>query len=332
MVDFLAESEGRVQEKGRKMDRFLMIEAFVRVAGTGSFAEAARHLGVANSVVSARIQALEAFIDSPLFHRSTRRVRLSEVGETFYQECADMVHGFVNLTDRMRGLRGAPIGRLRIQMLPGFGIEHFGSILKDFSCTYGDIQIEIIVNDRVVDPIEDGLDITFQIFPPLSESLVARRLFPVRRLFCVSPAYVSSCGLPQEPADLLRHKTAVYSGYPSRNRWVFSRDGKETAIELPGQIRSNSVQLLRDYALEAGGIVCLPTLAASRHLVEGRLVPVLQEFSLTSFPFSAVFARTQRDTMKVRLLVDYLANRFKDQEVPEWDVPLVKNGWVRDGA
>ena len=314
------------------MDRFLMIEAFVRVADSGSFAEAARHLGVANSVVSARIQSLEAFINAPLFHRSTRRVRLSEVGETFYRECSDMVHNFVNLTDQMRGLRGTPIGRLRIQMLPGFGIEHFGPILKDFSCTYSDIQVEIVVNDRVVDPIEDGLDITFQIFPPLSESLVARRLFPVRRLFCASPTYVERYGVPREPADLLRHKTAVYSGYPSRNRWVFSREGKETEIELLGQIRSNSVHLLRDYALDAGGIVCLPTLVASRELLAGRFVPILEEFSLSSFPFAAVFPRTQRDTMKVRLLVDYLASRFKDQEIPEWDAPLIEKGWVRDNG
>jgi DNA-binding transcriptional LysR family regulator len=312
------------------MDRFLMIEAFVRVAETASFAEAARRLGVANSVVSARVQSLEAFINAPLFHRSTRRVRLSEVGETFYKECADMVHGFVSLTDHMRGLRGAPIGKLRIQMLPGFGIQHFGPILKDFSCTYGDIQIDIVINDRVVDPIEDGLDITFQIFPPLSESLVARRIFPVRRLFCASPAYVESYGIPREPADLLRHKTAVYSGYPSRNHWVFSRDGTETAIELPGQIRSNSVHLLRDYALEAGGIVCLPTMVASQDLLDGRLVAVLEQFSLSSFPFSAVFPSTQRDTVKVRLLVDYLVNLFKDKEIPDWDAPLIENGWLSD--
>src|SRR5438445_12715444 len=105
VVDSLAEREGRIRSKGRKMDRFLMIEAFVRVADSGSFAEAARHLGVANSVVSARIQALEAFINAPLFHRSTRRVSLSEVGATSYKECAHMWDRFVTLTSHMRVLR-----------------------------------------------------------------------------------------------------------------------------------------------------------------------------------------------------------------------------------
>jgi DNA-binding transcriptional LysR family regulator len=312
------------------MDRFLMIEAFVRVAETGSFAEAARHLGVANSVVSARIQALEAYINAPLFHRSTRHVRLSETGEAYYRECAEMVLGFVNLTDQMRGLRTSPAGRLRIQMLPGFALDHFGSMLQEFGCSYLDMQIEIVVNDRVVDPIEDGLDVTFQIFPPLSESLVARRLFEVRRLFCASPEYLRAHGTPAEPAELLRHRTGVYSGYPTRNRWVFRLDGKETALELAGHIRSNSVHLLRDFALRAGGIVCLPTLVASKELLEGRLVPVLEQYRLSSFAFSAVFPRTQRDTMKVRLLVDFLVSKFKDlEEVPPWDAPLIERRWLR---
>jgi DNA-binding transcriptional LysR family regulator len=126
----------------------------------------------------------------------------------------------------------------------------------------------------------------------------------------------------------VRHKTAVYSGYPTRNRWAFLREGKEVAIDLPGQIRSNSVQLLRDYALQDGGIVCLPTLVASRELLEGRLVPVLDDYQLSSFPFSAVFPKTQRDTMKVRLLVDFLAGHFQDQDLPPWDRPLFERGWL----
>jgi DNA-binding transcriptional LysR family regulator len=312
------------------MDRFLMIEAFVRVADTGSFAEAARHLGVANSVVSARVHALEAYINAPLFHRSTRHVRLSETGEAYYRECAEMVLGFVNLSDQMRGVRTSPAGRLRIQMLPGFALDHFGPMLQEFGSSYRDMRIEIVVNDRVVDPIEEGVDVTFQIFPPLSESLVARRMFEVRRLFCASPEYVKSHGTPAEPADLLRHRTGVYLGYPTRNRWVFHLDGAEMEIELPGHVRSNSVHLLRDFARRAGGIVCLPTLVASKELVEGHLVPVLQQYRLSSFSFAAVFARTQRDTVKVRLLVDFIASKFKDrEEVPPWDAPLVERGWLR---
>jgi DNA-binding transcriptional LysR family regulator len=309
------------------MDRFLSIEAFVRVAEAGSFAEAARHLGVANSVVSARVQQLETFINSPLFHRSTRHVRLSEVGEAFYKECADIVSHLNGLTDQMRELRAAPAGKLRVQVLPGFAIDHFGAILAEFTRRYPGIQTDVIVNDRVVDPIEEGFDVALQIFPPLSESLVERRLFPVRRIFCAAPAYLERRGAPESPQQLTQHTTALYAGYPSRNRWVFERGGERIELDLPGQVRSNSVHLLRDFALSGAGIVCLPTLVASRDLLAGHLVPVLCGYTMTHFTLAAVYPGTQRRALKVHLLVDFIAERVGEQ--PYWDQPLVERGWIR---
>ncbi|MFZ6044512.1 LysR substrate-binding domain-containing protein [Pseudomonas sp. CR3202] len=309
------------------MDRLLSIEAFVRVAETGNFAKAAQQLGVTRSVISHRIQQLEDYISAPLFHRSTRHVRLSEVGETYYKECADMVASFNSLTEQMRDLRAKPTGKLRIQMLPGFALGHFGGLLAEFTERYPDIEVDVIVNDRVVDPIEEGFDVAFQMFPPLAESLIERKLFSVRRLFCASPQYLERHGAPAEPADLQAHKVALYEGYPSRNRWVFNGD-EQVELNLTGQVRSNSVHLLRDYAITGTCVVCLPTLVASDDLLEGRLVPVLTDYSLTAFNFSAVYPATQRRALKVRTLIDFLVERISDE--PAWDRPLLEQGWVRE--
>ena len=309
------------------MDRFLSIEAFVRVAETSSFAEAARQLGVTSSVVTTRIQQLEKFLNVPLFHRSTRHVRLSDVGEAFYRECAEVVGRVNELTDQMRELRATPTGRLRIQMLPGFALGHFGASLAEFNRRYPGIQLDVIVNDRVVDPIEEGFDVAFQIFPPISESLIERRLFTVRRLFCASPAYLEAHGAPQHPRDLLQHTTALYSGYPSRNRWTMTRDDEVVEMELPGMIRSNSVHLLRECALTGGGVVCLPTLVASDALVAGRLVPILTDYQLAPLSFAAVYPATQRQALKVKALVEFLADYIGDES--PWDLPLLERGWVR---
>ncbi|QEY62766.1 LysR family transcriptional regulator [Metapseudomonas lalkuanensis] len=308
------------------MDRLLSIEAFVRVAETGNFARAAQQLGVTRSVISHRIQQLEEYISAPLFHRSTRHVRLSEVGETYYKECADMVASFNSLTEQMRDLRAKPSGKLRIQMLPGFALGHFGALLAEFTGLYPDIEVDVIVNDRVVDPIEEGFDVAFQMFPPLAESLIERKLFSVRRLFCASPEYLERHGAPAVPADLQAHKVALYEGYPSRNKWVFNGiDPVE--LNLTGQVRSNSVHLLRDYAITGACVVCLPTLAASADLLDGRLVPVLTDYSLTSFNFSAVYPATQRRALKVRTLIEFLVERISDE--PAWDRPLLDKGWVQ---
>ncbi|MGA7776610.1 MAG: LysR family transcriptional regulator [Paraburkholderia sp.] len=309
------------------MDRFLSIEAFVRVAEASSFTEAARQLGVTSSVVTNRIQQLEKFVSAPLFHRSTRHVRLSDVGEAFYRECAEVVGRVNELTDQMRELRATPTGRLRIQMLPGYALGHFGAPLAEFNRRYPGIQLDVIVNDRVVDPVEEGFDIAFQIFPPISESLIERRLFTVRRLFCAAPHYVEQHGAPQHPRDLLQHTTALYSGYPSRNRWTMKRGDDVVEMELPGMIRSNSVHLLRDYALTGGGVVCLPTLVASAALLDGSLVPILTDYDLTSLQFAAVYPATQRQALKVKALVEFLVGYLGPE--PAWDVPLIERGWVR---
>lgn len=308
------------------MNHFLAIEAFVRVAEAGSFAEAARQLGVANSIVTNRIQQLEKFIGAPLFHRSTRHVRMSDTGEAYFKECVEVVSQLNSLTDQMRGSTGAASGRLRIQMLPGYAIGHFANLLRDFTERYSGIQLDIIVNDRVVDPIEEGFDIAFQIFPPISSALIQKRLFPVRRLFCATPEYIERHGMPIEPADLLNHTTALYAGYPSRNQWVFTRGDATISLDLPGHVRSNSVHLLRDYAASGACIVCLPTLVASDALQSGRLVPVLTDYTLAPFSFVAVFPTTQRQAVKVRMLVDFIAERLAGE--PAWDVPLLERGWI----
>ncbi|WP_449433434.1 LysR family transcriptional regulator [Pseudomonas putida] len=309
------------------MDRLLSIEAFVRVAETGNFARAAQQLGVTRSVVTHRIQQLEAYINTPLFHRSTRHVRLSEVGASFYRECADMVAGFNTLTELMRDQRAKPVGKLRVQMLPGFAINRFGALLADFTERYPDIEVDIIVNDRVVDPIEEGFDIAFQMFPAQAETLIERKLFSVYRLFMATPEYLQAHGTPERPEDLLKHRIALYEGYPTRNRWQFHHAGGVTELSMQGQIRSNSVHLLRDYALTGKGIVCLPTLVVSDDLLSGRMVPLLTDHTLASFNFSAVFPATQRNALKVRSLIDFLFERIGDE--PAWDKPLLERGWIR---
>lgn len=309
------------------MDRLLSMEAFIRVAESGSFIEAARQLGVTRSVVTNRVRQLEQFIQAPLFHRSTRHVRLSEVGQAYFHECADMVDKLHSLIDRMREMRSQPRGTIRIQVAPGFAIDHFGFLLAEFTQRYPEIDLDIVVDDRIVDPIVEGFDVSFQLFPPQAETLVERRLFPVHRIFCASPRYLTKRSKPTRPTDLLEHDVALYAGYPSRLRFSFAIDTETLELAIPAKVRSTSVHLLRDFALSGAGIVCLPTMVASKALLTGKLVPILTDYTMSALGFRAVFAATQRHTVKVRTFIDFLAERIGT--APAWDRPLIEKGWLQ---
>ena len=294
----------------------------MRVAESQSFANAARQLGVTPSVITNRIKQLETFIETPLFHRSTRTVTLSEAGTKFFEECADLITQIDSVTDRMRLAQATPSGMLRVQVLPGFAIGHLGRAIKDFSAAYPDINIDITVSDKSANPVDEGYDVAFQIFRSGSETLIERPLFPVRRLFCAAPQYIKKAGAPQRPADLLRHSLGIYSGYPTRNRWFFRRGDEEINIELPAKIRSNSVHLLHDFARTGGGITCLPTLVCGQDLMLRNLVPLLTDYELPPLELLAIYPTTQRRAVKVKLLVEFIAKRFSGE--PEWDQALRK--------
>ncbi|MBS0317802.1 MAG: LysR family transcriptional regulator [Proteobacteria bacterium] len=310
------------------MDRFVAIETFVRVAEARSFAEAARQLRVARSVVTDRIRQFEAEVGAPLFIRNTRNVVLSELGQAFLRDCTDLVGRTHSVVDQMREVKSSSAGRLRVYALPGFVLGHLARMLQDFQERYPKIVLDLVVSDAVIDPVKEGFDCALQIFPPRSEELVSRRLFPVRRVFCASPQYLRRHGVPRVPADLLRHRLGWYSGYPTRDRISFHHAGEEpVALTLDPVLLTNSVHLLREYAQEHAGIVCLPTLVASGPVLAGELELVLPKYDLSAFWLSVFYPANLRSQHKLKLFLEALHAAFPD--VPPWDQALIERGRLR---
>jgi DNA-binding transcriptional LysR family regulator len=308
------------------MDRFSAIDTFVRVAESRSFAEAARQMRVSRSVVTARVQQLEAFVGAPLFHRNTRSVRLSELGQTFLRDCAELVGRTNEVVDQMREVTTSPTGRLRVHALPGFVLGHLARVLQEFQTRWPQIVLEMTVNDAAIDPVKEGFDCALQIFPPHSEELVSRKLFPVRRVFVASPEYLKRHGTPRGPRDLNGHRIGWYSGYPTRERLQFHGPGAVLSLAVGPVLLTNSVHLLREYALEHAGIVCIPTLVASEAVLSGALKLVLPEYRLSSFWLSVFYPPTVRRSLKLKLFLDVLDQSFSG--VPPWDEALIGRGLI----
>jgi DNA-binding transcriptional LysR family regulator len=306
------------------MDKLQNLETFVRVAQTGSFAEAARQLRVAKSVVTTRIKQLEEHVGAPLFHRSTRVVRLSDVGQIYLQGCEELVNRVNDLVDFMHHSRARPTGVLRVQAIPGMVLGYFASVLHSFQVEFPNIRLELSVSDAVVDPMKTGVDCAFHIFPPTATELIAKPLFPVRRVFCASTAYLEKHGAPSSPRDLHSHQLGLYSGYPSRDKWTFNYKGEEITVYLRDALLTNSVHLLKEYALEGAGIVCIPTMIASTDLLSGKLQLVLQDHQLSSFHLRAVYAPTSRSAPKLRLFLEHISDAFGND--PPWDQALFDQG------
>ena len=306
------------------MDRFSAIDTFVRVAESRSFAEAARQMRVSRSVVTARIQQLETFVGAPLFHRNTRSVQLSELGQTFLRDCAELVGRTNEVVDQMREVTTSPTGRLRVHALPGFVLGHLARVLQEFQARYPQVVLDMIVNDAAIDPVKEGFDCALQIFPPRSEELISKKLFPVRRVFCASPEYLKRHGTPRLPHDLTGHRIGWYSGYPTRERLAFHGSGPIVSLDLKPVLLTNSVHLLREYALEHAGIVCLPTLVASEAVLAGTLRLVLPDHPLSSFWLSVFYPTTVRSSLKLKLFLETLDHSFAG--VPPWDQALIERG------
>lgn len=312
------------------MDRLQNIEIFVRVAQTQSFAETARQLRISKSVVTSRVKQLEEYLGAALFHRSTRAVRLSELGHAYLRDCTELVGRANDIVDQMRDAQVSPVGSLRIHVLTGLVLGNFADTLRRFQSSYPDIQLDLIIGDAAIDPIKEGVDCALQIFPATSQDLVSRPLFPVRRVFCATDAYLKVFGTPNDPRELHNHKLGLYSGYPTKDLWAFDDGTSSLSVYLKPSLLTNSVHLLREYALNDAGIVCLPTLVASEAILKKQLTVVLPEHLLSSFSLNVVYPATSRNRFKLKLFIESITSQFNRR--PIWDQDLVKHGYLPQRA
>jgi DNA-binding transcriptional LysR family regulator len=302
------------------MDILMSMEAFVRAAEAQSFASAARQLGVAKSVVTSRVKQLEEHFGVALFHRSTRAVRLSEVGETYYRDCVQLVNKVHELSGRRSAETQSLSGTLNVHVLPGFALGHFSEALIAFREAHPRIEFVVTVNDRVIDPVQEGLDLALQIYPPASNLLVERKLFPVRGVLCAAPGYLKEEPVIETPLDLLRHDFARYSHYPWGDKWPLMKGNECYEIALNPVLKTNSVHLLLEFARAGAGVAYLPTMVAAADLLEHRLVRVLPEYAAPPLWLSAVYPASHRSTTKVKAFVDFLRERYLRE--PQWDKAL----------
>jgi DNA-binding transcriptional LysR family regulator len=299
------------------MDRFGAMNAFAKVVALGSFAEAARTLGLTRSATSKAVIELENLLGARLLDRTTRKVRPTEAGLAYYERCLDILSRVEETEIELASLQSEPRGVLKVNAPTSFGALYLGPAVAEFMRNYPDLRIEMTLTDCFIDPIEEGADVTIRIADLSDSSLIARRLAPARRVLVAAPSYIERRGAPDAPEDLSRHDCLTYGHTTTLQRWRLLVDGETIAIPIRSVLCSNSGDVLRSAALAGCGIAFLPTFLVGPDLAAGRLVTVLERFPQAELSIHALFASNRYLARKIRVFIDFLSGEFGAQ--PVWD-------------
>ncbi|MEQ9462950.1 MAG: LysR substrate-binding domain-containing protein [Haliea sp.] len=302
------------------MDDLNDVAVFVAVVDAGSFTRAAERLKVSRPVVSKQVSRLEDSLGVRLLNRTTRRLSLTEAGRIFHAQTSRGLEDIAEARAEVSRLQQQPRGVLRINVPMSFGILHIAPLLPAFMQQYPELTVEMDLNDRKLDVIEEGFDASVRISDLPDSTLVARRLAPCRHVIVAAPAYLERHGIPDRPEDLLEHEVLSYSLQQSAQAWHFlDSGGQPTQVAVAGRLQVNNSLALREALLAGMGIARTPTFLVGDDLRRGRLTTVLDTCRSLELSIYIVYPQRRYLSPKVRAFADFLAAKIKDP--PYWDQP-----------
>lgn len=292
------------------MDQFKEIEAFVTVAQLGSFVQAAERLGLSKAMVSRHVSELEARLGVRLMQRTTRRLALSDAGADYLQRCVQILAELQDANAAVSATAVQAQGRLKIAAPLTFGIRQLAPLWGEFLRVHPQVELEVNLNDRVVDLIEEGYDLAVRVGQLPSSSLIARRIASTRLLLCASPRYLQQAAPIQDLDDLARHDVIAYSYLATGEQWHFTGPDGARSIEVRPRLRSNNGDTCRAAALADQGIVLQPGFLVGEDLRAGRLVEILPQYAGAELDISVVYPSRHHLSHKVRAMVAFLGAAF----------------------
>ena len=300
------------------MDRLTSLGIFVAAVEEGSFAAAARRFGLSAAMAGKHVSALEAELNARLLHRTTRRLSLTDTGQTYYERCKRILEAFDEARREASDSQGTARGVLRVAAPVTFGAMHLGDVVAHYMEDHPHVNVEVLLGDRYVDLIDAGVDVAIRIGRIEDPRLVTRRLAPCRMVVCASPAYLKRHGTPRKPDDLMRAQRLAFSEAVSAGDWTLhDRKNRTHVIDGPCRMTANNTQMLLASAIAGAGIVYGPTFVFGAHIRRGELVALLPAYRAADLTIQAVYPSARRIPLKVRRFVDYLAETFGDE--PPWD-------------
>jgi len=294
-----------------------LLAVFARVAEAGSFAEAARRLSTSRSAASKAVAKLEIALGARLLNRTTRHLSLTEIGQVVAAHSGRILEEVDQLEQVVGSINEEPRGTLHVSASVAFGTLHVAPALADFLTAYPRLKMELSITDRLIDLAEEGYDMAIRVTaePPLL--LVARKLAPVRRKLCGTPAYFEKHGLPLTPADLVHHNCLDYTRSGEHGLWRFNGPKGEIDVPVSGSLHVDDDEALSQAVLGGLGVALLPTFIIGKDLQDGRLQAVLSEYIPVERHVYAMYLPSRHLPVKVRAFIDFMIARIGTE--PYWD-------------
>jgi LysR family transcriptional regulator, regulator for bpeEF and oprC len=291
------------------MDQLACMRTFARVADMQSFTKAADALNLSRAVVSTQVAELERHLGARLFHRTTRRVSLTADGTEYLARCVRILAEVTAADEAVNRNRLRPQGRLRVDVPVSFGRYLLTPALPRFSERYPELSLEIQLNDRVVDMVEEQIDVVVRVGPIREPNLVARRVCHTRMLTCAAPAYLQKAGVPQEPDELRQHRLIGHLSNSNRRarKWYFQRGNSRRQLSLPSAVAFNAAEPVIATAIAGGGIMQTTDMLVAKAIASGQLEIVLRDWTADGAPISIVYPSALRNSPKVRVFADFAA-------------------------
>ncbi len=295
------------------MDKLESLQVFVAVARAGGFSAASRTLGLPLATVSRKVAELEQSLGVRLFERSTRQVVLTDIAQGYFDASVRMLDDLRDADETVTGEHRSPKGELTVTAPIGFGRKHLQPVVLEFLRDYPEIDLRLLLVDRMVNLVDDHVDVAVRISELPDSSLVARSLGHVRMVVVASPGYLASAGEPEHPSDLTRHHCIHWTGLGPRNAWAFDVDGQETMFPIDVRLTTTLPDSAAEAAQAGLGLARVTSYQAADAVDAGTLVPVLRPFEPAPTPVNLVHPSNRRVPLKLRVFLDYVGTRLSDR-------------------
>ncbi len=286
---------------------------FCHVVNCKGFSAAANLTGHSTSFISKEINKLEGRVGARLLNRTTRSISLTPEGEAFYSQCTQLIDGAQQAVAALSSTQVTPTGVLKLSCPVSFGNHYLQPILAEYMSRYPNVTLDLDLNDRKVDVVQDGYDLVIRATAELEEStLIARKIFSSKALTVASPAYLQKFGCPKTPQDLVNHQCICYSNLKQPNKWRYTNNtGVEQVVELPIRMLCNSSDMELAMTINGHGITRLPQFAMEQALAQGLVKEVLSDYRNHPIDVYAVYPSRKHLSPKVRCLIDLLVEKFE---------------------